>query len=433
MQWLELHNVEYGECIVLGGARGDIFMVDCGSSNQKIREGDMPFSDYVESGIRRRYADCASRSFLLTHYHRDHLCGFRQLLDADPAYFGRIFFPASPCDGRGRPLLLEFALFVYAFLSRLTDYSQVNVSALKIFERTAKETGADRLFALKAGDSFEFDGVAYDVLWPVQTDFPFSGIFADAVEQMNICLSSPFLPQVAHDFMRLKEEFCAAYTACCATAPLRQENIDRVSSILNSIEQLIPQLALLPAAQDIAEILTRPATQTAYSDELNAAGVIFQNRRTREASIDDILMTGDATPESMDAVAPSLYDSYYIIKAPHHGTASAWSHLLGEIGASHILISNGDYQSGGHIAPEYVDLSAIKHCTNCSVCAWYQSSGCSCNRMACCYDLPGRPGLTIKCPFCRDRKAAAPCCIRVVSPGGARACLCDDKPVVINN
>ena len=33
MQWLELHNVEYGECIVLGGAHHDILMVDCGSIN----------------------------------------------------------------------------------------------------------------------------------------------------------------------------------------------------------------------------------------------------------------------------------------------------------------------------------------------------------------------------------------------------------------
>ena len=43
MQWLELHNVEYGECIVLGGAHHDILMVDCGSINQKIREGNFGF------------------------------------------------------------------------------------------------------------------------------------------------------------------------------------------------------------------------------------------------------------------------------------------------------------------------------------------------------------------------------------------------------
>ncbi len=432
MQWVEVHNVEYGECIVLGGAHKDILMVDCGSINQKIREGDLAFSSYVDPAILRRYSDCTFRSFLLTHYHRDHLCGFRQLLEASPDYFNRIFLPAAPCDKCGRPLLLEFALFVYVFLNHQSDYSQVNVSALKIFDRTAKIAGAGRIFALKSGDSFVFDGVTYDILWPALEDFPFSDLFAGAVEAMNICLSSPFLPQAARDFMRLKEQFCTAYLACCKTVPLQQENIDRVAAILNEIEGLIPQLLLLPSSPDIAEILSRPTTRTAYSDELNAAGIIFQNRRTREASLDDILMTGDATPESMDAVADLLYDHYYMIKAPHHGTASAWSHLFTEISASHIIISNGDYQQGGLIAAEYVDLPAIKHCTNCAACSWYKNSGCSCNRLACCYDLPSRPGLTIKCPFCQNPKGSAPCGICVVSSSGVRSCLCDDKPIGIN-
>jgi hypothetical protein len=432
MQWLEVHNVEYGECIVMGGAHHDILMVDCGSINQKIREGDLAFSSYVDPTVMRRYSECTSRSFLLTHYHRDHLCGFNQLLDADPNYFNRIFLPAAPCDKYGRPLLLEFALFVYVFLNRQSDFSQGNVSALKIFDRVAKSAGADRVFALKAGDSFLFDGVTYDVLWPAAEDFPFSDLFSGAVENMNICLSSPFLPETARKFMHLKEQFCEAYLACCKTAPVQQENIDRVAELFHQIEELVPQLLLLPAASDIAEILSRQTTSSAYSEQLNAAGVIFQNRRTSEASLNDILMTGDAMPESMDAIAELLYDNYFIIKAPHHGTASAWSHLFAEINASHIVISNGDYLQGGLIAAEYVDLPAIKHCTNCAACAWYQGSGCSCNRMACCYDLPSRPGLTIKCPFCQSHSGSAPCGIYVISSSGVRSCLCDDKPVNIN-
>lgn len=420
--------MEYGECVVLGGAHKDILMVDCGSINQKIREGDLAFSSYVNPTVYRRYSGCTFRSFLLTHYHRDHLCGLYHILESNPDYFNRIFLPAAPCDRRGRPLLLEFALFVYAFLSRQTDYAQVNTSALKIFDRIAKITGASRIFALKAGDSFIFDGVTYDALWPCEQEFPFSDLFTAAVEDMNVCLSSPFLPQAARDFMRLKDRFCAEYAACCRTAPLQQENIDRLMLTLSQIEELIPQLLLLPSAPDIAEILSRPTTLTAYSDQLNASGIVFQNHRTCEASFDDILMTGDATPETMDAIAGALYDHYYILKAPHHGTASAWSHLFSEISASHLLISNGDYRQGGMIAPEYVDFPAVKHCTNCSACTWYQNSGCSCNRMACCYELPGKPGLTIKCPFCQTRRGPAPCQICVVSVNGERSCLCDDKP-----
>ena len=72
MLWIELNNVEYGECIVLGGRDRSILMVDCGSMNQKVRDGDTPLDVRFES-IAERYEDAMDRLFLLTHYHRDHL------------------------------------------------------------------------------------------------------------------------------------------------------------------------------------------------------------------------------------------------------------------------------------------------------------------------------------------------------------------------
>ena len=192
MQWLELHNVEYGECIVLGGSHHDILMVDCGSINQKIREGDLDFSAYVDPTLMERYSGCSGREFLLTHYHRDHLCGLYQMLSKRGGYFDRILLPVSPADARGQHLLLDFALFVYAFLPRQSDYAQVNLSALRIFSRIAKSAGADRVYPIAGGSSFLFDGVTYEVLWPDREGYPFSELFASAVEQLNVCLASPF-------------------------------------------------------------------------------------------------------------------------------------------------------------------------------------------------------------------------------------------------
>lgn len=48
MDWLEMHNMEFGECIVLGGKRGDILMVDCGSMNLKLRDSGEMVTDYVD-------------------------------------------------------------------------------------------------------------------------------------------------------------------------------------------------------------------------------------------------------------------------------------------------------------------------------------------------------------------------------------------------
>ena len=55
MQYIELHNVEYGECIVLGGGRGEILMVDCGSMNRVRREDGRELSLCVNEGILERY------------------------------------------------------------------------------------------------------------------------------------------------------------------------------------------------------------------------------------------------------------------------------------------------------------------------------------------------------------------------------------------
>lgn len=409
MQWLELHNVEYGECIVLGGRDKNILMVDCGSSNQKIRETNVPFRAYVDPTLLSRYSGCKSRDFILSHYHRDHLCGLVQILESRPNYFERIFLPVSPCNRQGRPILLEFAAFVTVFLRHYTEYAQINLSVLRLFDRVSKAAGASCVYPLEAGSSFVFDGVEYEILWPDCTSYAFSELLESAVEEMIVCLSSPFLPRDAQVFLELKQRLCDAYLACCKHAPLREEDLDRMNAILLEMEDKAPAFNLLPPAPDIVEILTRPVTLNAYSDELNASGFIFHNKRVTQASLDDLLMTGDATPDSMDAVAEKLYTDYYILKAPHHGTAGHWSHLFSEISASHVLISNGDYHKAGQVAQEYAELPSIKHCTNCSACPWYEASGCSCNRMACCYDLPAGPGLTIKCPAVRgaqkDRKS----------------------------
>lgn len=429
MQWIELQNVECGECIVLGGKKREILMIDCGSSNTLIRDGGVNFTDYVENGIMRRYRGMEHRAFLLTHCHRDHICGLWEILRLSPLYFDRFYLPVSPCDANGNRLLLEYALFVSVFLNRLTGYSRVNISELELFGRVSRAAGAECVVPLRADDTFSFDDVTYEVLWPREEDFPFPPLFASAVEELNIRLSSPFLPDAAAEFLRLKSLFCAAYGECCGSSPIAADALNKMTVALERITDLIPQLLLLPCAAEAVEILNNPVTQTAYSDTLNAAGLIFQNLRDREAGTDDILMTGDAPPEILETVADRLYDGYYVLKAPHHGTASAYSPLIADMGVSHILISNGEYRQGGQIAAEYAEHPAVKHCTNHNACPWYAERGSSCNRLACCYDHSAAPGLTIKCPVYWNSRKELGCRISVLTSSGSFGCLCDGKPL----
>ena len=415
-----MHYVNSGECIVLMGSNNDILMVDCGDT----ASGSL-------SRIMSRYSRADSRNLILTHYELDELNILMKLFKIKPDYFNSIFLPISPCDKKGRPLLLEFALFVFAFYLKKDEFRYQNEFLLRIFGEIIEKSQTKRISVLKEGSLFNFDTVEYDVLWPKENNYRFTDLFVSAVDDMDVLLSSPFQPKEAHEFLNLKKEFCSAYLNAVKSKDVNINEITHMNTILNSILKLKPKLRLLPNAPDVTEILERPSTHTSYAHEICTSSLIFQNKRKSEASTDDILMTGDASPESLDAVADKLYDGYYILKAPRHGVSGAWSHLFNEISASHILISNGNNRLYGNISEEYTELSSIKHCTDCTGCSWYLRGGCSCNRLNCCYEL-SPPGLSVKCPFCGGLKNVSPCKIYVVSSSGRSSCLCDGKPININ-
>ena len=204
MDWIEMHNMEFGECIVLGGSDHQILMVDCGSMNSRIQETEETVYDYIEKGILPRYEEAEGRSFLLTHYHRDHISGLFYILEAAPYFFDRIYLPATPVDSQGRALLLEIAVYIFTFWGRKSEYFQTSIVPLRIFENLRRIVGSEAVYTLGRGSTFLFDDVEYDVLWPAWEHYPFSETLIDIVEELDVCLSSPYSGRKAAKFLRLK-------------------------------------------------------------------------------------------------------------------------------------------------------------------------------------------------------------------------------------
>ena len=433
MKWIELQNVEYGECIVLGG-KSSILMNDCGSMSQKLRLGDIPIDDCFES-IALRYEAYPERYFLLSHYHRDHLSGFMKILQKYPGYFSRVLIPSTPCDAAGRALLLDFAIYAHMFLPYQSDCSQVNTSCMRIFKILNEKAGSERIFTLERGDRFRFDEVDYEVLWPKREDYPFGPELEGAIEGLELLFASPYLRGPAAQFSAAKNRFTKLYLQCCrafsvsgrALPETRRELLTSLLQAQSELEALREPLSGTPQAHDVQDILTAPLVLDAYTTTTNAASVIYQNVRTRQASLDDLLMTGDCTPESIAAVWDDLFDSYYVLKAPHHGTAAGHSNLFPEMGISHILISNGDYHAGGCISEEYAAMQdSIKHCTGNLRCRWFSASGSCCNRLTYCYDQSTGAALAIKCPAVQPPRRESPGCrIQSIHMGKSFPCLCD--------
>lgn len=432
MRWIELHNLEYGECVVLGG-RQSILMVDCGSMNVKRRDSGRLLDDCYAQ-IATRYEAFLSRDFLLTHYHKDHYHGFDKIIRMHPGYFNRVYLPFLPQDHSRQPIYLDFAIFAHLFSPHQSDCAQYNTACVKAFKKLSTHLGIDRLFLLRAGDQFTFDQVDYDVLWPPETGFEYDPTLVHGVDQLNLLFASPFRPEFERRFFQVKNALLSAYQQCCQafsarkrTAPaLRHEAMALYLSLLAELEALKPQLLLSPQAHDVLAILNDPATAQAFSDAANAMSVVFQNRRTGAPGLQDILMTGDAPPQVLTDLQDVLYDGYYVLKAPHHGTASGYAPLFEGMSFSHVLISNGHYQNGGAIAEAYAQQDiALCHCTNATPCKWLSLSDCCCNRLRHCYDVPPGGALTLKCRAANGKSPTPPCMIRIVDFDRESGCFCD--------
>lgn len=433
MKSLELYRLEQGECTVLLGDSGkELLMVDCGGVASISEAGDMSASR-VASSFLEKYSGVEKRSILLSHYHWDRLSALQNILQMNPNWFDAVYCPYSPCDRRGDPLLLEYGIFMEVFQKDLPGYDPGAGAPLYLFSKKKGWPVPEHLHVLKERDRFSAAGVCYEVLWPKKERYPFGAVFLSVMEELNVAVSSPFLSDEVKQFWEWKKELCQIWLARVEAAPEGSAAADeRYTALLQKLPAMRETLAGMPLAQDIREILNRPVTRNAFRQEMNGASLVFHNRRIVEATLDDILFTGDATPETMDQLADKLYDGYFAVKVPGKGLPSYWSHVLGEISCQHLLISGSSYRED-RMASEYMEIQAIRHCTYPESCAWYRTSGRSCNRMNICYDLPEEAALTIKCPFAGGGKLEnCGCRIFLVGEKNRYSCLCDGLPAVIH-
>ena len=127
---------------------------------------------------------------MISHFHKDHVNGFSSILQEESLFFQRIYLPPAPQDSNGNPLLLEFALLVYTFITEKSDYSELVDNIVTAFSRMRSLSSTQSLAVLCQGDQFQLDDITYEVLWPKQTEYPYSESFYEVVEQANRLLTT---------------------------------------------------------------------------------------------------------------------------------------------------------------------------------------------------------------------------------------------------
>lgn len=435
MDFIEIHDVGYGECIVFEGKKNEILMVDCGSMNINIRNGDssLKFKDYVIDFIFPRYKDVENKSFLLTHFHRDHMCGLKYILKKDNDYFDTIYIPYPCVNAEGRTLLLEMAVYAFVFLRRQSACASMSTSAMFIFDFLSKNSNAKYVHPLKKGDSFEFSGVKYTVLNPKSESFNFLEEFICILKKLDDILLNSKKINVVSKFLKLKEDFCDEYINCSNLCvqyknlknEYVEESIKKLNSYIVSLNNLSYELKKLDITSNIIEYLSSEHVSMQYSIAQNSASIVFQNERQNVTKSNVIMMTGDVTGEVLDSLENELFEAYNIIKIPHHGTENYQSKVLDKIECSHMIISNGDYHAGGKISKYFSENTAIKHCTGAKTCNYFKENASCCNRMIFCDSLKKGGDLSSHCDKKSKSTGLNRCGIYVVSLDGDRGCYCD--------
>ena len=402
MRHIELPGVGYGDCTVLLGDRS-LLMVDCGSMNNKLRNPEMEMTG-VFSFIQNRYSPIRDRLFLLTHYHRDHLCGFQQIIKRDPRYFTKVFLPFIPCDENGCNPLLRLSLYAYAMATPQSDISQVNTACVTLPIKLAEAIGYGNISFLKKGDGFVFDGQVYSILNPAPTECYPSALY-EALEK---------LAEIYPGLSPLMDEFCKLYMEFQYSP---EEKIkEKLKELCDKVKDNAPT--------ESHSIFADQSFLRELSVAVNNSSVVFHNASPHSGR-DSILMTGDISADKFEELFDEFHSTYFAVKAPHHGTASGYSQKLQELEPEHILIHNDEYKKELSIARSYAELECIRHCTGKLSCEYYTEYGGCCNRLTQCYNFARRPELAFRCPDIHRRSRLPGCRIYVVTPAGGRSCFCD--------
>ena len=158
--------------------------------------------------------------------------------------------------------------------------------------------------------------------------------------------------------------------------------------VVSVLEREFRELRSTPEFQQLLAYLEEE--KTPLRQFKNKISIVFQNAREGELNL---LFTGDIQPGYMGMIAENydgklpLYEHYWCIKAPHHGTQAHYFDFS-EYTPENMLISNGIYYANGkkqakiyRTSAQYGGLFYINdahmYCSNCSCCDGYRN-GCTC-------------------------------------------------------
>lgn len=368
---IRMYNVGFGDCYCLRDRKKSL-LVDFGTNNSRI-EGRprREIFDLIISDLST--IEC--KNLLLTHFHMDHLSGLLYMMkNKDSSFdFGKIYLPDVFSEEKMSRTLV---LLLLADLIKDSCLPSRQVSLFALIDALL-ERQTQTVELLSRGKIFE---EKYQALWP-DTDVT----QRETDEVYNLLREKfPEIMDVLFDFAEKLRQIIWSMTD--EGKVLSENNQKNIRAYV--YEREFRRIKALPEFKELLTWLTR--NQVNLRQFKHKISIVFQNARDGEVNL---LFTGDVQPEHMQMIADNydgkwpLYEHYWCIKVPHHGTQDHYFNFSG-YEPENMMISNGIHFANSktqsrelRTSPLYGGLFYIPdthmYCSNCDCCDCYEN-GCSC-------------------------------------------------------
>lgn len=368
---IRMYNVGFGDCYCLRDRKKSL-LVDFGTNNSRI-EGRprREIFDLIISDLST--IEC--KNLLLTHFHMDHLSGLLYMMkNKDSSFdFGKIYLPDVFSEEKMSRTLV---LLLLADLVKDSCLPSRQVSLFALIDALL-ERQTQTVELLSRGKIFE---EKYQALWP---DIDVTQRETDEVYNL-LREKFPEIMDVLFDFAEKLRQIIWSMTD--EGKVLSENNQKNIRAYV--YEREFRRIKALPEFKELLTWLNR--NQVNLRQFKHKISIVFQNARDGEVNL---LFTGDVQPEHMQMIADNydgkwpLYEHYWCIKVPHHGTQDHYFNFSG-YEPENMMISNGIHFANSktqsrelRTSPLYGGLFYIPdthmYCSNCDCCDCYEN-GCSC-------------------------------------------------------
>ncbi len=368
---IRMYNVGFGDCYCLRDRKKSL-LVDFGTNNSRI-EGRprREIFDLIISDLST--IEC--KNLLLTHFHMDHLSGLLYMMkNKDSSFdFGKIYLPDVFSEEKMSRTLV---LLLLADLVKDSCLPSRQVSLFALIDALL-ERQTQTVELLSRGKIFE---EKYQALWP--DDY----VTQRETNEVYDLLKEKFpeIMDVLFDFAEKLRQIIWSMTD--EGKVLSENNQKNIRAYV--YEREFRRIKALPEFKELLTWLNR--NQVNLRQFKHKISIVFQNARDGEVNL---LFTGDVQPEHMQMIADNydgkwpLYEHYWCIKVPHHGTQDHYFNFSG-YEPENMMISNGIHFANSktqsrelRTSPLYGGLFYIPdthmYCSNCDCCDCYEN-GCSC-------------------------------------------------------